>query len=172
MTTQPIDPADAAQMLAEAVGRAMWMRDNASNALGMALSAIGPGSASMTMPVRSDMLNGHQMCHGGFIFTLADSAFAYACNSHNINTVAAGCQIDFLAPAREGEVLQADATERAATGRTGVYDIAVRVRGGRQIALFRGKSHRIGGDVIAGLAVPARDAANPSDAHSSTETAR
>jgi len=155
MTTQPQPTTDEAQALADAVGKAMWARDNATQALGMTLSAIGPGCASMAMPVRSDMLNGHQMCHGGFIFTLADSAFAYACNSHNINTVAAGCQIDFLAPAREGEVLEADATERATTGRTGVYDIAVRVRDGRQIALFRGKSHRIGGDVIAGLAPPA-----------------
>ena len=157
LTTQTQTPAAAegAQALAHAVGKAMWARDNATLALGMTLSAIGPGSATMTMPVRRDMLNGHQMCHGGFIFTLADSAFAYACNSYNINAVAAGCQIDFLAPAREGEVLEADAVERASAGRTGVYDIAVRVRGGRQIALFRGKSHRIGGDVIAGLAPPA-----------------
>ncbi len=155
MTAQPQSCTGDAQALADAVGAAMWARDHATQALGMSLSAIGPGHATMTMPVRRDMLNGHQMCHGGFIFTLADSAFAYACNSHNINTVAAGCQIDFLAPAREGEVLEADATERAITGRTGVYDIAVRVRGGRQIALFRGKSHRIGGDVIAGLAPPA-----------------
>ena len=155
MTTQTPAAAEGAQALAHAVGKAMWARDNATLALGMTLSAIGPGSATMTMPVRRDMLNGHQMCHGGFIFTLADSAFAYACNSYNINAVAAGCQIDFLAPAREGEVLEADAAERASAGRTGVYDIAVRVRGGRQIALFRGKSHRIGGDVIAGLAPPA-----------------
>jgi acyl-CoA thioesterase len=155
MTTLPPDSTDDAQTLAEAVGQAMWARDNATQALGMCLSAIGPGSATMTMPVRGDMLNGHRICHGGFIFTLADSAFAYACNSHNITTVAAGCQIDFLAPAREGEVLVADATERAAMGRTGVYDISVRVRDGRQIALFRGKSHRIGGEVIAGLAPPA-----------------
>ena len=152
MKTQPPPSADDAQLLADAVGQAMWARDNATRALGMALSAIGPGSATMLMPVRRDMLNGHRMCHGGFIFTLADSAFAYACNSHNVNTVAAGCQIDFLAPAQEGEMLEAQATERAATGRTGVYDISVRVRGGRQIALFRGKSHRIGGEVIAGLA--------------------
>lgn len=155
LTTQTPAAAEGAQALAHAVGKAMWARDNATLALGMTLSAIGPGSATMTMPVRRDMLNGHQMCHGGFIFTLADSAFAYACNSYNINAVAAGCQIDFLAPAREGEVLEADAVERASAGRTGVYDIAVRVRGGRQIALFRGKSHRIGGDVIAGLAPPA-----------------
>lgn len=151
MTTPPADTAEHAQALAVAVGQAMWSRDDATQALGMRLSAIGPGSATMTMPVRADMLNGHRICHGGFIFTLADSAFAYACNSHNVNTVAAGCMIDFLAPAREGELLVAEATERAATGRTGVYDITVHVQGGRPIALFRGKSHRIGGDVIAGL---------------------
>jgi acyl-CoA thioesterase len=151
MTTQPPPNADDAQLLASAVGQAMWPRDNATQALGMTLSAIGPGTATMLMPVRRDMLNGHGICHGGLIFTLADSAFAYACNSYNLNAVASGCQIDFLAPAREGELLEAQATERAAAGRTGVYDIAVRVQGGRQIALFRGKSHRIGGDVIAGL---------------------
>lgn len=151
MTTQPPPNADDAQLLASAVGQAMWARDNATQALGMTLSAIGPGTATMRMAVRRDMLNGHSICHGGFIFTLADSAFAYACNSYNVNAVASGCQIDFLAPAREGELLEAQATERAATGRTGVYDIAVRVQGGRQIALFRGKSHRIGGDVIADL---------------------
>ena len=155
MTPQPVPPAVDAQATAQAVGRAMWARDNATQALGMCLSAIGPGSATITMPVRRDMLNGHQMCHGGFIFTLADSSFAYACNSHNVNTVAAGCQIDFLSPAREGELLVAEAIERVAAGRTGIYDIAVRVQGGRPIALFRGKSHRIGGDVIAGLAPPA-----------------
>jgi acyl-CoA thioesterase len=151
MTTQPPPNADDAQLLASAVGQAMWARDNATQALGMTLSAIGPGTATMLMAVRRDMLNGHRICHGGLIFTLADSAFAYACNSYNVNAVASGCQIDFLAPAREGELLEAQATERAATGRTGVYDITVRVQGGRQIALFRGKSHRIGGDVIAGL---------------------
>ncbi len=155
MTTHPARTADDDQAIAEAVGKAMWARDKATQALGMSLSAIGPGSATMTMPVRQDMLNGHLICHGGFIFTLADSAFAYACNSQNINTVAAGCQIDFLAPAREGELLVAEATERVKAGRTGIYDIAVRVQGGRQIALFRGKSHQIGGDVITGRASPA-----------------
>ena len=77
------------------------------------------------MTVRADMLNGHAICHGGFIFTLADSAFAFACNSYNLNTVASGCGIDFLAPAREGDVLTAGAHERSAAGRTGVYDIEV-----------------------------------------------
>jgi acyl-CoA thioesterase len=144
----PTDP----QALAEAVAQAMWSRDNATNALGMRIEAIGPGTATLTMAVRPDMANGHHICHGGLIFTLADSAFAYACNSYNHNTVASACHIDFLAPAREGDVLEAEAVERSAAGRTGVYDITVRVRGGKTVALFRGKSYRISGEVIAGLA--------------------
>lgn len=150
MSVTPPVPPDP-QALAEAAAAAMWSRDRACQALGMRLEAIGPGRAVMSMPVRADMVNGHAMCHGGLIFTLADSAFAYACNSHNHNTVASACQIDFLSPAREGEVLEAEAVERALAGRSGVYDITVRVRGGRVVALFRGKSHRIGGEVIAGL---------------------
>lgn len=144
----PTDP----QALAEAVAQAMWSRDHASQALGMRIEAIGPGTATLSMPVRADMVNGHAICHGGFMFTLADSAFAYACNSTNQNTVASACHIDFLAPAREGDVLEAEAVERSASGRTGVYDITVRVRGGKTVALFRGKSYRIQGEVIAGLA--------------------
>ncbi len=147
-TTVPTDP----QQLAQAVANAMWSRDNATQALGMEVLAVGPGSATIAMPVRTDMLNGHHMCHGGYIFTLADSAFAYACNSYNQNTVASACHIDFLAPARLGDVLEAEAVERSAAGRTGVYDITVRVRGGKTVALFRGKSYRIQGEVIAGLA--------------------
>jgi acyl-CoA thioesterase len=102
------------------------------------------------MPVRADMLNGHQTCHGGYLFTLADSAFAYACNSHNQNTVASACHIDFLAPAMEGDILEAEAVERSLTGRTGVYDVTVRTHAGKTIALFRGKSYRISGEVIDG----------------------
>ena len=141
----------AAQALADEVGRVMWSRDNATQALGMALTRIAPGAATITMTVRADMVNGHHICHGGLIFTLADSAFAYACNSYNQNTVASACHIDFLAPARAGDVLEATATERSASGRTGVYDIEVKVQGGKQVALFRGKSYRIKGEVIAGL---------------------
>ena len=147
----PVDP----QTLAEAVAQAMWSRDHATQALGMCLEAIAPGSATLSMTVRQDMVNGHRMCHGGFLFTLADSAFAYACNSRNQNTVASACHIDFLAPAREGDVLLAEAVERSASGRTGVYDITVRIRGGKTVALFRGKSYRIQGEVIAGLAASA-----------------
>ena len=114
-----------AQQLANDVAAAMWSRDHATQALGMAIAAIAPGSATLTMPVRQDMLNGHGICHGGFMFTLADSAFAYACNSHNRNTVASACAIDFLAPARLGDVLEAEAVERSRSGRTGVYELMV-----------------------------------------------
>lgn len=145
------------QALAQEVADAMWSRDPATQALGMRIVAIAPGSATLAMPVRADMLNGHGICHGGFMFTLADSAFAYACNSYNQNTVASACAIDFLAPAREGDVLEAEAIERSRAGRTGVYDITVRIHGGKTVALFRGKSYRIEGEVIAGLqAAPSR----------------
>jgi len=140
--------ANEAQALAERVAAAMWERDGASQGLGMRIVGIGPGHAEMAMPVRADMVNGHAICHGGFIFTLCDSAFAYACNSYNLNTVASGCGIDFLAPAREGDVLTAIAQERSASGRTGVYDIEVRNQRGEKIALFRGKSYRVKGHVI------------------------
>ena len=151
MTNTPSPDAAAAQALAHEVGQAMWSRDHATQALGMTLVAIAPGQATIRMPVRTDMVNGHHICHGGLIFTLADSAFAYACNSYNQNTVASACHIDFLAPAREGDVLEATAVERSASGRTGVYDITVAVQGGPTVALFRGKSYRIKGEVIAGL---------------------
>lgn len=139
------------QELALAASKAMWTRDNATHALGMELVSVAPGRAVLRMKVRSDMVNGHHICHGGLIFTLADSAFAYACNSYNLNTVASGCSIDFLAPGREGDVLEASAVERSAAGRTGVYDVEVKVLDGNTVALFRGKSYRIKGEVIAGL---------------------
>ena len=136
-----------AQALAELAGRTMYERDPASQALGMVLAEIRPGYARMTMTVRADMLNGHATCHGGYIFMLADSAFAFACNSHNLSTVGAGCTIDYLAPGRAGDVLAAEATEQALQGKTGVYDVTVKTADGRTIALFRGKSHRISGTV-------------------------
>ncbi|MBS0372415.1 MAG: hydroxyphenylacetyl-CoA thioesterase PaaI [Proteobacteria bacterium] len=139
---------DDAQALAEAVADSMWSRDRATQALGMRIEAIRPGYARISMPVREDMLNGHRICHGGLIFTLADTAFAYACNSYNKNTVASACHIDFLAPGREGDTLQAEAVEQSASGRTGVYDVTVRDGEGRTLALFRGKSYRISGEVI------------------------
>ncbi|CAM5347346.1 hydroxyphenylacetyl-CoA thioesterase PaaI [Thauera mechernichensis] len=146
--TIPTDP----QALAEAVAAAMWSRDRAAQALGIRIEAVGPGTATLSMLVRGDMVNGHHICHGGLIFSLADTAFAYACNAYNRNTVASGCNIDFVAPGKEGDTLTAEAIERSASGRTGVYDITVRDSSGRTVALFRGKSYRIAGEVIAGLA--------------------
>lgn len=146
----PALSSEDAQALAERVAQAMWARDDASQRLGMRIVDVTPGRATLTMTVRSDMLNGHAICHGGFIFTLADSAFAFACNSYNLNTVASGCAIDFLAPAREGDVLTAIAHERSMAGRTGVYDIEVTNQRGETIAFFRGKSYRIKGHVIDG----------------------
>ena len=144
----PIRTPAEAQALAERVARAMLDRDPASQKLGMHIGAIAPGRAEVTMTVRPDMLNGHAICHGGFIFTLADSAFAYACNSYNLSTVASGCAIDFVAPAREGDVLTARAAERSVAGRTGVYDIDVVNQRGETVALFRGKSYRVTGHLI------------------------
>lgn len=138
--------------LAQAVGEAMYARDRASQALGMTLDAIGPGTATMTMRVRADMCNGHGTCHGGLIFTLADSTFAFACNSWNINAVAQGCTIDFLAAAREGDVLTATGHMRQQGQRTGVYDITVTNQGDETVAVFRGRSYRLKGDVLSGLA--------------------
>jgi len=140
-------PAEARD-LAERVAAAMYARDPASKALGMTIVDVDAGHAELTMSVRGDMLNGHAICHGGFIFTLADSAFAFACNSYNFNTVASGCGIDFLAPAREGDVLTARAHERALAGRTGVYDVEVANQRGETVALFRGKSYRIKGHLV------------------------
>jgi acyl-CoA thioesterase len=137
-----------AQALAERVAAGMYSRDRASQALGMKIASVRPGHAELVMTVRGDMLNGHAICHGGFIFSLADSAFAFACNSYNLTTVASGCAIDFVAPAREGDALTAVAHERSVSGRTGVYDIEVRNQRGETVALFRGKSYRIKGHVI------------------------
>jgi acyl-CoA thioesterase len=137
-----------AQQLAQATADAMYRNDQASQALGMELEAVAPGYARMSMTVRPDMLNGHATCHGGMIFSLADSAFAFACNSHNINTVAAGCSIEFLKPAHGGDRLTAEAHEQALSGRQGVYDIRVTKQDGTVIALFRGKSAQIRGQLV------------------------
>jgi acyl-CoA thioesterase len=144
---EALSPA-AAQALAERVAAGMLARDAASRGLGMRITKVAPGFAELTMTVRTDMVNGHAICHGGFVFTLADSAFAFACNSYNANTVAAGCAIEFLAPSREGDVLTATARERTLVGRSGIYDIDVTNQHGETIALFRGKSTRIKGHVV------------------------
>lgn len=126
----------------------MVAADAASKALGMVLEDVRPGYARMSMRVRSDMLNGHGTLHGGLIFALADSAFAFACNSRNINTVAAGCSIEFLRPVQLNEVLTAQAQETALQGRHGIYDVTVRNADGTLVAVFRGKSAQIKGHVI------------------------
>ena len=145
---QPAMTTADARTLAERVADSMYERDTATQALGIRIAHVGPGYAEVAMTVRADMLNGHEICHGGFIFTLADSAFAYACNSYNLNTVASGCAIEFTAPARAGDVLAARAHERQLAGRTGVYDVEVANQRGETVALFRGKSYRIKGHLI------------------------
>ncbi len=137
-----------AQQLAEASAAAMWAGDRAGQALAMKIEAVAPGTASLSMAVREDMVNGHGICHGGFIFTLADTAFAYACNSQNYSAVAAGARIEFLAPGHLGDRLVAAARQVVQGGRTGVYDVVVSNQEGKQLALFRGNSHRIGGALV------------------------
>jgi acyl-CoA thioesterase len=130
-----------AQQTAEAVREAMWANDRASKALGMVVTEIGPGRAVLTMTVREDMLNGLDICHGGLVTTLADSAFAFACNAYNEITVASGFDVNLLAPARLGDLLTARAVELSRSGRTGVYDIVVSNQRGEAIAAFRGRSY-------------------------------
>ena len=132
--------------------RAMWDADAASAALGMELVEVGPGHARVSMVVRPDMVNGHDLCHGGLIASLADSAFALACNSHGPVTVAAGFAVDFLAPGRLGQTLHAHAREVSLRGRSGIYDVTVRAddaEAGEVIAEFRGRSRTIGTGVSA-----------------------
>jgi acyl-CoA thioesterase len=136
------------QRIAERSVEALWRGDAASQSLGMRIESRGPGHAAVTMRVRRDMVNGHGICHGGLVFALADSAFAFACNSHGDNTVAAGASIEFLKPAREGDVLHAAAAERWRAGRSGIYEIEVRDQRGELVALFRGRSHQVSGRLI------------------------
>ncbi len=136
------------EQLARACAEHMFASDMASQGLGMHIEHIAPGSAKLSMVVRPDMVNGHKICHGGFIFTLADSAFAFACNSYNLRTVAASAEVSFLKPVYEGETLLADARERWREGRNGIYDISVTNGDGVTIAEFRGKSRAIKGAVL------------------------
>lgn len=124
---------------------AMWATDQASPGLGMVLEDIGPGMARMAMVVEPRMLNGHGICHGGFIFALADSAFAFACNTHNRLAVAQTNQITYLDPGQQGERLTAEAQEISLTGRTGITDVRITGGDGRLVALFRGQSRQIAG---------------------------
>jgi len=135
--------------LAHQVGVSMFAADTATrDTMGMELLFCKPGHASLRMTVTDKHLNGHQMCHGGFIFTLADSTFAFACNSHNKATVASAASIEFLKPAHAGDVLTCVGEEQVMSGRHGVYDMTVRNQHEQVIALFRGKSAQIQGQVV------------------------
>ena len=133
------------QQVADSSRDAMWRNDRASKALGMQVNAIGPGSATLCMTVREDMLNGHDICHGGLITTLSDSAFALACNSYNEVTVASGFDVNLIAAGRLGDVLTATASEVSKSGRTGVYDVTVKNQLGQVVAAFRGRSYTMKG---------------------------
>jgi acyl-CoA thioesterase len=146
----PPDTVSGAQRRAERAAAGLFERDRASQALGMRITGVRPGWARVAMTVRADMLNGHGVCHGGIVFALGDSAFAFACNSHNERTVAAAATIDFLAAAREDDELTAEASELWRTRRNGIYEITVSNQRGERIALFRGRSYRIDGQVVSG----------------------
>ncbi len=132
------------EQLARACADAMWAGDDASQGLGMEIVDVGPGRATMTMTVQPHMVNGQRIAHGGFIFLLADSTFAFACNSRNERTVAAQCDISFIKPGKLGDRLVATAREISRSGRSGIYDIRV-TAGSVVIAEFRGHSRTIGG---------------------------
>lgn len=139
--------------LARVCADAMWAEDEASRGLGMELIAVEPGHAMLAMTVTERMVNGHKLCHGGFIFTLADSTFAFACNTTNQRTVAQHCAITFLNAARLGDRLVARAVERQRMGRSGIYDITVTREEGFVIAEFRGHSRTIEGEIVPGAKV-------------------
>ena len=138
-------PPPSPQQTADKVREAMYRDDRASKWLGMQILEVTPGRAVLTMTVREQMLNGHDICHGGLITTLADSAFAYACNSYNELTVASGFAVDLLAPGRLGDVLTATCREVSKAGRTGLYDCEVNNQQGQRIAVFRGRSYTLRG---------------------------
>ena len=155
--------------------QSMFARDSASRGLGMQIVRVAPGEAELSMTVRPDMLNGHAICHGGFIFTLADSAFAFACNSANLTTVANGCSIEFLAPAQLGDVLTATARERAQVGRNGIYDVEVRNQRGHGHRPFPRQEHAhqghgAGGPRIMTARIPRPDELEPIERASATSS--
>ncbi|WP_245524089.1 hydroxyphenylacetyl-CoA thioesterase PaaI [Methylobacterium nonmethylotrophicum] len=138
------------EAVARACAEALWAEDRASQGLGMRLDHVGPGEAVLSMRVRDDMTNGHGSCHGGVIFALADSAFAFACNAYDQRAVAQHCAVTFLRPGRRGEVLTARAVERVREGRSGIYDVTVTDAEGRVVAEFRGHSRIVPGTVLPG----------------------
>nr|WP_272212633.1 hydroxyphenylacetyl-CoA thioesterase PaaI [Marinicella sp. W31]MDC2878547.1 hydroxyphenylacetyl-CoA thioesterase PaaI [Marinicella sp. W31] len=143
-TIEPMNP----QALAEACAKAMWNDDNASQRLGMRLEHIAPGEATLSMTLTDAMTNGHGNAHGGYLFTLADSAFAFACNTYNQLTVAQHCSITYTAPAARGDRLTAIAREVSRKGRSGIYDIRVSREDGTVIAEFRGHARTINGTLL------------------------
>jgi acyl-CoA thioesterase len=148
MDAQPTISEDEPDELAQACAKAMWVEDQASQGLGMIVERVSAGEAIVSMKIRPDMTNGHGICHGGFIFTLADSAFAFACNTYNQRTVAQQCAVTFLQPGRRGDTLTAHAVERIRTGRSGIYDVTVRDSRSEIIAEFRGHSRTIAGALL------------------------
>lgn len=145
-----MEAGDTAQQLAERCVAAMLERDPASNGLGMRLLRVAPGEAELSMQVAPHMLNGHRNCHGGFIFTLADSAFACACNSFDRITVGQSCTIHYIRPVMAGTVLTARAWRVAEAGRSGIYDVLVVDEQEQAVATFRGQSRTIGGSMLGG----------------------
>jgi acyl-CoA thioesterase len=141
MTT--LSPQQLADTLADAVSQAMLAKDRVAQDLNIRLLSVGAGSATMTMTVQERMLNGFAICHGGYITVLADTAFAYACNSYNDVTVASSLGIEFIAAVQGGDVLTAKATEISLAGRTGLYDIDIRNQDGKRVAVMRGRSYRL-----------------------------
>jgi acyl-CoA thioesterase len=153
MSSDPINTelskTEDAIALAHRVGQTMWAVDTASkDTMGMDLLECAPGLAVVRMEVKALHLNGHQICHGGFIFSLADTTFAFACNSHNKVTVAAGCSIEFLKSGQLGDVLTCVGVEQTLMGRHGIYDMRVTNQRGEVIAMFRGKSAQIAGNIV------------------------
>jgi acyl-CoA thioesterase len=140
-----------AQQLADRIGKAAAERDLVARNLGVELVRMAPGGCTLRMTVRPEMVNSHGTCHGGILFTLADSAFGYACNSFNRNAVAQQCDITYLKPVAVGAVLTATAELRESAGRSSIYDMAVQDQTGRTVALFRGLAREVGGEIIPGL---------------------
>jgi acyl-CoA thioesterase len=149
MDAQSTRSGNAPHDVARACAEAMWVEDQASQGLGMVVERVSPGEAVISMVIRADMTNGHGICHGGFIFTLADSAFAFACNTYNQRAVAQHCAVTFLQPGRRGDTLTAHAVERNRSGRSGIYDVTVRDGKGETVAEFRGHSRTIAGTLLA-----------------------
>jgi acyl-CoA thioesterase len=144
-------PVSDEQTLARRCAQTMWDNDRASQALGMRLGAVAPGRATLSMTVTEAMINGHAICHGGYVALLADSAFAFACNTYNAVTVAQGFDVTFLAAVRLGDELEAEAVERSRRGRSGIYDVTIRRTGPEPavVAEFRGRSRTIAGTIVA-----------------------